>query len=311
MKSCRIRRFGIGLLVAMALFGGAGVVVWQFWLRRPVGAGPVSVRVAREAFASAWTTREVFLVGMGDSVTAGFGASPGHGYFDRIAENPPGEHPDMEGIALSKVLPRMRTTNLAISGSTSLQHEKAQLPRLAKQPADVLGLVVMTTGGNDLIHNYGRTPPVEGAMYGATWEQGQPWIRAFEIRLGRILDRVTEAFPGGCHIFIANIYDPSDGTGDLRAVGMPSWRDGSRLHEAYNRVIDTVAGARPHVHRVDIHRCFLGHGLCCTQFWNPHYDATDPHHWYFENVEDPNDRGYDALRRLFLIEMARALAPER
>ncbi|MBC8117927.1 MAG: hypothetical protein H7062_26345 [Candidatus Saccharimonas sp.] len=40
---------------------------------------------------------------------------------------------------------------------------------------------------------------------------------------------------------------------------------------------------------------FLGHGIHCT------------HYWYWDNLEDPNDRGYDAIRRLFLIEMARIL----
>ena len=35
------------------------------------------------------------------------------------------------------------------------------------QPDDVFGLVVMSSGGNDLIHWYGRTPPREAAMYGA------------------------------------------------------------------------------------------------------------------------------------------------
>ncbi len=29
------------------------------------------------------------------------------------------------------------------------------------------------------------------------------------------------------------------------------------------------------------------------------------HHWYYTNLEDPNERGYDAIRRLFLIEMAK------
>ena len=41
-------------------------------------------------------------------------------------------------------------------------------------------------------------------------------------------------------------------------------------------------------------------------FWCKHYHSDDPHFWYFSNVEDPNERGYDALRRLFLIEIAKA-----
>lgn len=288
-----------------------GIGFWHFWLRRPVGEGPVSIPVPREAFARRWTERPVFLVALGDSVTAGFGASPGLSYVERLIRNPGGEFPDMEGVCLSAVLPGLSHTNMAISGSTSLQMERSQLPRISRQSSNVLGLVVVTIGGNDLIHNYGRSPATEGAMYGAGWEQAQPWLQAFESRLERFLTAIRNGFPGGCHVFLANIYDPSDGTGDLRWVLLPPWPDGLRLHAEYNRILSRFAERHTDVHLVDIHRPFLGHGLYCSQFWRATYDRRDPHHWYLENVEDPNDRGYDALRRLFLGEMSRVLAPAR
>ncbi|MBI2923747.1 MAG: hypothetical protein HYY18_22035 [Planctomycetes bacterium] len=62
-------------------------------------------------------------------------------------------------------------------------------------------------------------------------------------------------------------------------------------------------------HLVDIHAALLGHGIHCRQKWHRHYDAKDPHYWYFGNLEDPNDRGYDAIRRVFLIEMVKTLKP--
>jgi hypothetical protein len=68
-----------------------------------------------------------------------------------------------------------------------------------------------------------------------------------------------------------------------------------------------VAGATKICTLVNIHDAFLGHGIHATQFWREHYQVRDPHWWYYGNVEDPNDRGYDAIRRLFLIEMARVL----
>ncbi len=34
-----------------------------------------------------------------------------------------------------------------------------------------------------------------------------------------------------------------------------------------------------------------------------HFDRHDPHYWFYFNLEDPNERGYDAIRRLFLLEM--------
>ena len=165
----------------------------------------------------------------------------------------------------------------------------------------------MTTGGNDIIHNYGQTPPHEGAMYGATFEQASPWIANFEVRLGGILDSVAAHFPGGCAIFLANIYDPTDGIGDTINAGLPRWPDGLRIHAAYNRIIAGAAEQRDDVFLVDMRGEFLGHGIHSRQFWQPFYHSEDPGYWYFDNLEDPNDRGYDALRRLFLHEMSHTL----
>jgi len=260
-------------------------------------AGQPAPQVSRASFAEAWTQRQVLLVGLGDSITAGFGARRGHGYFDRLVQNPAGDPADVQGINLRSVLPNLEARNLAVSGSTSLDLLNRQLPKLETQASSVFGWVVITTGGNDLIHSYGRNPAVEGAMYGATWEQAQPWIASFEQRLTAILSGVRERFPGGCHVFIANIYDPTDGTGKIktREVKLPDWPDGLRILTAYNAVIARVAAKWDNVHLVDIHRAFRGHGIY----------AGEADRWYYMNVEDPNERGYDALRRLFLAEMAK------
>jgi hypothetical protein len=214
----------------------------------------------------------------------------------------------MRGICLSAVLPNLRSTNLAVSGSVSGEHVQKQLPQLPRADTQTLGFVVLTTGGNDLIHNYGRTPPREEAMYGATLEQAKPWIADFAERLETMVSGIESRFPGGCHIFLANIYDPTDGVGDIARTGLPAWPDGLRVINAYNEAIRSCAGQHASVHVIDFHGAFLGHGLHCRQIWARHYDSTDPHYWYYTNLEDPNERGYDAIRRLFLIEMARISA---
>ena len=71
-------------------------------------------------------------------------------------------------------------------------------------------------------------------------------------------------------------------------------------------MIQQCATVHPEVHLVDLHAAFLGHGIHCAQFWQAHYDRHDPHFWYFTNLEDPNERGYDVIRRLFLIEIEKA-----
>lgn len=294
-----------GLIVVVA-----AIAYREFVLARPVGQGSAGPVVSRDRFEAAWTDRPVILLGLGDSVTQGLGASPGKTYFQRLVKNPANEFPEMHGICLSAALPKLKAVNLAISGTTSIECVDYQLPKLVPYPPEVFGIVVITTGGNDVIHNYGRTPPREGAMYGAAATQIDLWVTNFDQRLETIARRVRETFPGGCQIFIANIYDPSDGNGDIENAGLPRWPDGLQVLAAYNTVLAKFAERHNDVELVDMHSLFLGHGIHCRQFWHRHYHKADPHYWYWDNLEDPNDRGYDALRRQMLIEMTRVL-PQR
>ena len=221
---------------------------------------------------------------------------------------------DLRGICLSAVLPNLRTMNLAVSDSTSPMHLETIRQSLAKQDANVFGLVVITSGGNDLMHSRGRFPPREAAMYGATVAQARPWIANYAERLDEMIGLLESRFPGGCMIFLADIYDPSDGAGDPAAAGLPAWPDCMTIHRAYNEALRRAAARHASVHVVPMHEAFLGHGIHCTQPWRPHYRLGDPTYWYAVNLEDPNIRGYDAIRRLFLIEIAKcadAIAAKR
>jgi len=298
------KRIFFVLLLGAVLIGGTGAGLF-FRFARPIGSGPAGPAVDRAGFASPWTTRPVWFVGLGDSVTAGFGARKGLSYFDRLARNAGNEFPEMNGLCLASVFPHLRSTNLAVSGSTSSEVLQRQLNSLPTNRADVFGLVVMTTGGNDIIHNYGRTPPREEAMYGATMEEARPWVDNFSRRLESTLAQIESRFPGGCEIFLADIFDPTDGLGDAASAGLPAWKDSVNVLEAYNAAIRHAAETDSHVHVVDIHQAFLGHGIHCTQFWRAHFDRHDPHYWFFYNLEDPNERGYDVIRRLFLVEIAK------
>ncbi|HUU22276.1 MAG TPA: SGNH/GDSL hydrolase family protein [Phycisphaerae bacterium] len=311
------RRIKIATAVALVALIGWGYGYFRFCLSRPEGMGPAGPAVPRELFAGRWTDRKVVMLGIGDSITAGFGVPPEQAYFRRLLANPPDEFEGMNGITLSAVLPGIESRNLSESGSTSLRHEKV-IAGLDKFPPDVLGVVVMTTGGNDIIHDYGRGTPREGAMYGATLSQAVPWIEAFQKRLDRMVAALEDRFPGGCHIFLANIYDPTDGSGDpdgavpapirlLGAEGLPDWPDAMEVHRRYNEAIAACARRHASVHLVDIHSAFLGHGIHCRKFWHSTYRRDDPYFWYLTFLEDPNPRGQDAIRRLFLLEMAAVL----
>jgi lysophospholipase L1-like esterase len=295
----RIAFWGIFLFCALFLY--------LFYIRRPVGSGPAGPTVPRADFDHTWTRRPTLLLGLGDSITDGYGASAGKGYFDRLFANPPDEFEDMRGISLSAVIPTLAKDNRAMSGSTSLDHMKWQVEKLRVEPPERFGIVVMTSGGNDIIHDYGRSPPAECAMFGATLAQAQPWIANYERRLEAMLSAVTAKFPGGCEIFLGNIYDPTDGAGAAHVVLLPSWPDCLKVLAEYNGVIARVAARHDNVHLVDLHALFMGHGITCAQFWRSTYRSDDPHYWFSPVFEDPNDRGYDAARRAFLLKMAQVL----
>ena len=311
IEPSRLKLTRLFVLLTIGLLVIAATAVYRYYrYARPIGSGPSGPVVSPEAFTSAWSGRPVVLLGLGDSVTQGLGASPGRTYFQRLVKNPADEFEDMQGISLSHVLPKLEPINLAISGTTSIECVDYQLPKLQPYDADTFGIVVMTTGGNDVIHNYGRTPPREGAMYGANASEIGEWVTNFDSRLDTIAGRVRETFPGGCHLFIANIYDPTDGDGDIEHAGLPPWPDGLQVVAAYNEVLARFADRHPDVTLVDVRAAFLGHGIHCTHFWHRHYHSDDPHYWYWDNLEDPNDQGYDAIRRLFLLEMIRTLPQE-
>lgn len=301
----RNRRLKTVLLIGAVLVFCAAFYT-HYFVGRPIGSGPAGPSVDGTAFSSVWTQRPVRLIGIGDSITAGLGAdSPDHTFFNRLVENPGDEFADMQGICLSRVLPNLKHENYAISGSTSREHLNVIDRRLEPYDPEEFGLVVMTTGGNDLIHSYGRRPPKECAMYGATLEEAQPWIDAFRVRLVDMLGKIDACFPGGCEIYLANIYDPTDGVGDAPSVYLPHWPDGLAIHARYNEVIADCAKSRPNVYLVPLYETFLGHGAHCRQFWRSTYVHEDPHYWFYDNIEDPNDRGYDAIRRTFLNSIVR------
>lgn len=304
----KLKRPLIVLLFGALLLSGAGFYFY-FWQWRPIGSGPAGPTVPRTVFAKPWTDRTVLLFGLGDSITTGAGAPTGYSYFDLLVTNPPTETDGMRGICLAAVLPDLRFTNLAVSGSTSADLADEEIPELPHADSNTLAIVVMTCGGNDIIHNYGRTPPQDQAMYGATLEEAKPWVAEFATRLKGEVEAIELHFPGGCEIFIADIYDPTDGKGDIQRARLPAWPDAMKVLAAYNDVIHQAARSYPHVHLVSLHDAFLGHGFHCAQFWSGHYDSHDPHYWFDVRLEHPNERGHDAIRRLFLTEIGKALHP--
>lgn len=303
-------RWQTGALLFIPIILVFSYIGWRLYLVTrvlPMGSGPSGPSILKKPFQEIWSEKKIVFVGLGDSITTGYGAPLKHRYFSLLQSNDDVQYPDMTGCDLTHVLPNLEAYNYSENFTITQDHLDRQLPRLSVQPVDVEGIVVITSGGNDLIHNYGLSPPKDGAMYGCTYEQAVVWTENIKRRIQKLLDGVIETFPGGCEIFLANIYDPTDGVGDPQIVGFPRWPDAVKILSLTNQKIAELCDSYKNVHLVDIHSEFLGHGIHCTECWRKHYRKDDPHHWYYHNLEDPNPRGYDAIRRLFLLEMIKIL----
>ncbi len=68
-------------------------------------------------------------------------------------------------------------------------------------------------------------------------KQATPWIASFRQRLDEMLALIENSFPGGCEIYLADIYDPTDGVGDAPSIYLPHWQDGLAIHAQYNAAI--------------------------------------------------------------------------
>ena len=116
------RRLKSLLLVALLVIPGSFAYI-EFYLARPPGEGPAGPTVNADEFQSIWSDRQIQLIGIGDSITAGLGAkSKSHRFFNRLRRNPNDEFADMQGNCLETVLPNLKSENFAISGSESMMH---------------------------------------------------------------------------------------------------------------------------------------------------------------------------------------------
>lgn len=257
---------------------------------------------APAAFAS-----DLHVVGFGDSVTAGYCASPGRDYFSLLIDNDDAAYPGYTGRDLDSHFTTVTASNYAISGSTSCDYSSSELLWWLSWDPDLQspGILVITLGGNDLLHNYGHTPPAECAAFGASYDEARGWAKRFQERMISFINVYKSLAPAPHHIFIANIYDPTDGVGDIHnaPVSLPAWDDGLDVLALYNETLDTIA-AETGATLIDLHSEMLGHGIHYDDPATPSYDTYDPSYWYCSNLEDPNDTGYHHIREAFWKQIA-------
>ena len=254
-------------------------------------------------FSPAYSDQKLHVVGFGDSVTAGFCAYTGYAYVDLLVDNKNEDYPGYTKRDLKYHFGEVVLNNEAISGSTSCNYTASAI-RTALRNVSVADVdrtaVLVTLGGNDLIHDYGCANPRECAAYCSDYNQAVSYAANYKSRMKGFLDVFKQELPN-TDIFLANIYDPTDGVGDIEnaPIPLPPWPDGLAVLALYNQTIAEIADEDVNVHLVDMRGAMWGHGLHYDDPTHPDYDAEDPSYWYCYNLEDPNERGYHEIRRAF------------
>lgn len=257
----------------------------------PTGGDPDVATYVPSDWAPTDVTRIVFL---GDSITAGAGVfSPSADYASLLVDNVDATWPDHAGNDLTTRFGTLEVIDVSRGQATTEDVLNVQLPSLEAQLTGDPGgatLVVGTIGGNDLID--------------LIFNIGQA-----EQEAARIADNVAAIaawfddpvrFPGPTYVYLTNIYEPTDGTGQADEcfysidVGFLE----PVLEDINGR---TLASARTDGWSwVDLHGHFLGHGHNHDDPGVATYHAEDPTLWLANDCIHPNGRGHHEVRRLFL-----------
>jgi lysophospholipase L1-like esterase len=200
----------------------------------------------------------------------------GLGAASLLARNDDDVWPEFAGRDLVTISPAIDCRFEARDGATTESVLDSQVDALQGIDPGGEALVTLTAGGNDLL-----------GLIGATDRAGEAGVRAVLDNLDAILGVVRDRLPRAM-ILVANVYDPTDGTGDL---------EGTRLRPQEMRWLgDCNAGVerlcrQRDARLIDLHRHFAGHGR----------SAPAAKRWYWTgSLIEPGMAGASEIRRLWL-----------
>jgi lysophospholipase L1-like esterase len=224
-------------------------------------------------------------VALGDSISIDeYAGGPGHGGASLLHRNRDDDFPEWSGRDLSSGNPQASFNLLATDGATTTTLLQQQLPRLG-----ALGirptLVTLTIGGNDVLSAYGNTAAARDT------------IRRVEVAASRALEEVGSLLAPDGRVLVGTVYDPSDGTGDARRLGLPSWPDAVAVIAELNDRLRGVA-AEHGAAVAEIGEVFLGHGLLAGDPARPEPRPSDRALWFCSVIE-PNAWGAGGVRAAF------------
>ncbi|MBI2389153.1 MAG: SGNH/GDSL hydrolase family protein [Deltaproteobacteria bacterium] len=252
---------------------------------QPSGAGSGTTDGGTQASKRAFRTHVI----LGDSISDRGGAGPF--YYDLLDKNDDAKWPDGAG----KDLATLYGPDLAI---VKASRAGARAQNLGGQVNTITGplagpvLVTMTIGGNDVQAALGKM------LTGGDVTAERESFREFLDEAIGMLKQPDRFGPGvEVVVYVANVYDPSDGTGNFKfasgarcggALGFyPAGQPTAPQLDPFEQIYLDVAAKYDDVHVLDLRAKFNGHGV----------PAADT--WFVSDCLHPNAPGHDALRDLF------------
>ena len=232
------------------------------------------------------------VVVLGDSISAGAGAGGERFvYHALLVSNDDSTYPDEASTDLESLTGgEVEVVDVSRGGARS-RNLPGQTDAVASRltlPASGHTVVVLTIGGNDLQSAIGGGDPT-GRLLTEALANIRAMVEFFQDP-GR--------FPDGSSIYLANVYDPSDGVARIATCffGLSLPQLVSALDVWSERYMEL--GREMGFAVVDTLGAFHGHGPHSSDMSNPFYDAEDPTMWFSDCIH-PNPRGHHELRRLF------------
>lgn len=262
----------------------------------PASLDPMVNSYIPEGYPGETPARVIF---MGDSITAGYGASKNKLAYPALLQDNDDKtwagFEDFDFPGLYGATPEV--VDVSVPGATTGSMVGQQLPNVTDAVGDSVSgptAVVVTIVGND----------VQAVML--TPDKVDASIATITENMGEFYDYYadTTRFPDGVRIYLANVYEPSDGVGqaDECFYGLNLEKALPAL-DAINAA--TLAQAQERgAAWLDMHGHFLGHGYNGDDPENAYYQADDPSLWFADDCIHPNDRGHHEIRRLFWYAMA-------
>jgi len=255
-----------------------------------IDEAPSSDRVGTYAHALPESPSTVIF--LGDSITAGAGASSSDEGYARLLVDNTSTWSDWDGIDLATRYPGIDVVDVSQRGAWTGTVLNDQLDRFEDQvmlPLEGEALVVITAGGNDLQSVLMNPSSVE--------ERVEKTVNNWREMAEYFLD--DQRFPDGSTVLMANVYEPTDAEGQVGGCfyGLNISSLLPHLHDA-NTQLRGLAEEMG-FSALDMRGTFLGHGFYYSDHTTAYYNEDDPSLWLANDCIHPNPRGHHEIRAMF------------